>query len=61
MKTMPLREKSAMQEEADAALMAEHAAEAMGAMVDPGMASTEPDLQAAEQREAKRQKERAKK
>ena len=61
MKTMPLREKSAMQEEADAAMMAERAAEAMGAMVDPGVPTTEADLQAAEQREAKRQKERAKK
>jgi len=61
MKTMPLREKSAMQEEADAALVAEHAAEAMGALVDPGMAPTEADRHAAELREAKRQKERAKK
>jgi hypothetical protein len=58
---MPLREKSAMQEEADAALVAEHAAEAMGALVDPGMAPTEADRHAAELREAKRQKERAKK
>ncbi|CAB4892143.1 unannotated protein [freshwater metagenome] len=61
MKTMPLREKSAMQEEADAAMMAERAAETMGGMVDPGVPTTEADLQAAEQREAKRQKERAKK
>jgi hypothetical protein len=61
MRTQPLREKSAMQEAADAALMAEQAAEAMGSMVDPGVAMSPADLAAAETREAKRRKARAKK
>lgn len=40
LKTPPLRQKSAIEElaERDAAAMAEHAAEEMGAMVDPGVA-----------------------
>lgn len=59
MKTTPLRQKSAMQEAADAALMAEAAAETMGAMVEPGTAGTAADLKAAEEREEKRQKARA--
>jgi hypothetical protein len=61
MRTQPLREKSAMQEAADAALMAEMAADTMGSMVEPGVGETEAELKAAEAREAKRQKARAKK
>jgi hypothetical protein len=61
MRTQPLREKSAMQEAADAAVQAEQAAEAMGSMVDPGVAMTPAELAAAEAREAKRRKARAKK
>jgi hypothetical protein len=61
MRTQPLREKSAMQEAADAAVQAEQAAEAMGSMVDPGVAMTPAELAAAETREAKRRKARAKK
>jgi hypothetical protein len=61
MRTQPLREKSAMQEAADAAYQAEQAAEAMGSLVDPGPAMTPADLAAAEAREAKRRKARAQK
>jgi len=61
MRTPPLRQQSPMQEAADAALMAEQAADAMGSMVEPGVGETEAELKAAEAREAKRQKERAKK
>jgi 3-oxoacyl-[acyl-carrier-protein] synthase-3 len=41
--------------------MAEQAANTMGSMVEPGVGETEADLKAAEDREAKRQKARAKK
>lgn len=61
MRTQPLREKSAMQEAADAAAQAEQAAESMGSMVDPGVAMTPGELAAAETREAMRRKARAQK
>ena len=61
MRTQPLREKSAMQEAADAAYQAEQAAESTGSLVDPGPAMTPADLAAAEAREAKRRKARAQK
>ncbi len=61
MRTQPLREKSALQEAADAAFQAERAAETMGSLVDPGLAMTPADLAAAEAREAKRRKARAQK
>jgi len=61
MRTPPLRQQSPMQEAADAALMAEQAADAMGSVVEPGVGETDAELKAAEAREAKRQKERAKK
>ena len=61
MRTQPLREKSAMQEAADSALLAEQAADTMGSMVEPGVAETPAELKAAEDREAKRRKARAKK
>jgi EmrB/QacA subfamily drug resistance transporter len=61
MRTALLRQKSPLQEAADAAHLAEQAAEAMGSMVDPGTAMTTADLAAAETREAKRRKARAQK
>lgn len=56
----PLREKSAMQEaaEQDAELAAERAADAMGAMVEPGAAETPEELAAAVAREAQRTAEK---
>jgi len=54
-KSVPLRQKSAMQEaaHADAALLAESAAEMMGSMVEPGTAPGQIELEQAEQRAAK--------
>jgi hypothetical protein len=59
LKTTPLRQKSGIDElaERDAAVMAEKAAEQMGAMVDPGTAGGSYDdasLEAAEEAEGKK-------
>lgn len=56
LKATPLRQKSAMQEVADAEaeLQVERAAEMMGSMVEPGAAETPEQLAAAEKREKER-------
>lgn len=57
LKATPLRQKSAMQEaaDADAVLIAEKAAEMTGSMVEPGTATGAIALKAAEEREAARE------
>jgi EmrB/QacA subfamily drug resistance transporter len=61
LKATPLRQKSAMEEAADedAVLLAERAADMMGAMVEPGTATGQIALAQAEEREAARQDHRA--
>jgi uncharacterized membrane protein affecting hemolysin expression len=63
LKTMPLRQKSGIEELADrdAAVMAEKAAEQMGAMVDPGTAGGNYEDSALEAAEEKASKESKKK
>jgi hypothetical protein len=60
LKATPLRQKSAMEEAADedALLLAERAADMMGAMVEPGTATGQIALAQAEEREAARQDHR---
>ncbi|MDH6423392.1 MDR family MFS transporter [Aurantimicrobium minutum] len=62
LKATPLRQKSAMQEaaDADAVLIAEKAAEMTGSMVEPGTATGAIALKAAEEREAAREAHKAK-
>jgi len=60
LKATPLRQKSAMEEAADedAVLLAERAADMMGAMIEPGTATGQIALAQAEEREAARQDHR---
>ena len=62
LKATPLRQKSAMQEaaDADAELLAERSAEMMGSMVEPGTATGAIRLKEAEAREAAREAHKAK-
>jgi len=62
LKATPLRQKSAMEEAADedAVLLAERAADMMGAMIEPGTATGQIALAQAEEREAARQDHRDK-
>jgi EmrB/QacA subfamily drug resistance transporter len=62
LKATPLRQKSAMEEAADedALLLAERAADMMGAMIEPGTATGQIALAQAEEREAARQDHRDK-
>lgn len=62
LKATPLRQKSAMEEAADedAVLLAERAADMMGAMIEPGTATSQIALAQAEEREAARQDHRDK-
>lgn len=62
LKATPLRQKSAMEEAADedAVLLAERAADMMGAMIEPGTATGQIALAQAEAREAARQDHREK-
>lgn len=62
LKPAPLRQKSAMQEMADedAALLAERAADMMGAMVEPGTATGQIELVEAEKRQAAREAHKTK-
>lgn len=60
LKATPLRQKSAMEEAADedAVLLADRAADMMGAMIEPGTATSQVALAQAEEREAARQNHR---